>query len=277
MAKQKASSSQPETSEQAAERPAAQVLPIALQLYTVRTLKLPPDELFAAVAGAGYGGVELAGTYGLQADALHALLEAHGLRVVSAHVSLDALEDDLPAAIRYHKALGNDTLVVPWVPEALRSKSSEGWKALGKRIDTLGRRCAHAGMRLMYHNHDFEMAIVDGRPAIDWLLENAAEAGVGWEMDVAWAQFGGQNVPALLERYAGRCARLHAKDLGDNAAEHGLADVGSGTLDWDAILPAARAAGVEWYIVEHDYPTDPLASISRSYAFLASKLAGVLA
>jgi len=272
MAKQKATSNQPETTVQ----PAAQTLPIALQLYTLRTLKQTPDEIFAAVAAIGYAGVELAGTYGLPAAELRARLEAHGLRVVSAHVALDMLEDDLPSVIRYQKVLGNDTLVVPWVSEALRSKSSEGWKALGRRIDTLGRRCDHAGMRLFYHNHDFEMAIVDGRPAIDWLLENAATAGVGWEMDVAWAQFGGQDVPALLARYAGRCARLHAKDLGDNAAEHGLADVGSGKLDWDAILPAAHAAGVEWYIVEHDFPTDPLASIGRSYAFLASKLPGVL-
>lgn len=270
MAKSKATASQPEASK----RPAAQPLPIALQLYTLRSLKLTPDEIFAAVAGIGYAGVELAGTYGLPAAELRARLDAHGLRVVSAHVALDALEDDLPGIIRYHKAIGNNTLVVPWVSEALRSKSSEGWRALGTRINTLGRRCASAGMRLMYHNHDFEMVLLDGKPAIDWLLQSAAPAGVGFEMDVAWAQFGGQDVPALLARYAGRCSHIHAKDLGDNAEEHGLADVGSGKLDWDAILPAARAAGVDWYIVEHDFPTEPLASVGRSYAFLSSKLQG---
>lgn len=270
MAKQKAPSSEPASATQ----PAAQPLPIALQLYTLRTLKLAPDELFAAVADVGYAGVELAGTYGLPAAELRARLDAHGLRVASAHVALDALEDDLPGVVRYHKVIGNDTLVVPWVSEALRSKSAEGWKALGTRINTLGRRCASAGMRLMYHNHDFEMVIIDGRPAIDWLLENAEPAGVGFEMDVAWAQFGGQDVPALLARYAGRCSRIHVKDLGDNPAEHGLADVGSGKLDWDAILPAAQAAGVVWFIVEHDFPTDPMASIGNSYAFLANKLKG---
>ena len=51
------------------------------------------------------------------------------------------------------------------------------------------------------------------------------------------------------------------------------ADVGTGTLDWDAILPAAKAAGVEWFVVEHDFPSDPLGSIRASYDFLAAKLA----
>jgi sugar phosphate isomerase/epimerase len=135
-------------------------------------------------------------------------------------------------------------------------------------------------MRFMYHNHDFEMVIIDGKPAIDWLMEGVAQTAgpvnVGLELDVAWAQYGGQDVPSLLQRFAGLVSHLHAKDLAvdpaANPEEKGLATVGSGKLDWDAILPAAKEAGVEWYIVEHDFPSDPFASIRSSYEFLARKL-----
>ena len=60
--------------------------------------------------------------------------------------------------------------------------------------------------------------------------------------------------------------------MSDNPAERNMADVGSGRLDWDVILPAAEAAQAEWLIVEHDIPVEPLTSIRRSQAFLAAKL-----
>ena len=83
---------------------------------------------------------------------------------------------------------------------------------------------------------------------------------------------GGQDAPALLARFAGRCPRIHAKDLGDDPEEHGLADVGAGRLAWDELLPAVVAAGAEWLVVEHDHPRDPIASMRRSREFLGSKM-----
>jgi sugar phosphate isomerase/epimerase len=256
---------------------------IALQIYTLRSLKQPPAEVLEQIAAIGYSGVELAGTFapGMPAPELRKLVDAAGLRVVSAHVSIDEMEKDLPGVIHAQKTLGNDMLIVPWVSEAQRGKTAADWKALGARVGRLARRSRHAGMRFMYHNHDFEMVEIDGRPAIDWLMQGAAETGgedsVGFEIDVAWATYGGQSAPNLIERYSGRISHLHCKDLAvDPAAspeEKGLATVGSGKLDWDAILPAAKAGGVEWYVVEHDFPADPYASIRSSYEFLASKLA----
>jgi len=247
-------------------------LPLAVQLYTLRTLTLSADELLGEVAAAGYSGVELAGNLGQSAASLRTLLDKHGLKAVSAHVQLQAMEADLPEVVRFHKALGNDTLIVPWLPEADRSPVAGGWIALGERLDRLGRRLRMANMRLLYHNHDFEMVVLDGKPAISWLLDGASPENVGFEPDLAWIVAGGQDAAAMVQQYSGRVPRVHAKDLGDNAAEHNLADVGSGRLDWDSILPAVEAAQAEWIVVEHDYPTDPIASIRNSQAFLTEKL-----
>ncbi|MCL4858668.1 MAG: sugar phosphate isomerase/epimerase [Caldilineaceae bacterium] len=248
-------------------------LPIAVQLYTLRNVQMPFDQLLGEVAAIGYAGVETTSNHGCTADEMNALLEKHGLRIASAHVGLPVFESDFAGVVTFNKAVGNDTLVVPWVPEALRAPDAAGWQALGRTLADLAKRVNDAGLRLLYHNHAFEMAEIDGRLAIDWLLDTAPS--VGFEIDLAWVQRGGQDGVAMLKQYAGRCPRIHCKDLapeGENQDEMGFADVGHGLLDWAALLPAAKAGGAEWYVVEHDLPKEPLTSIRRSYEFLSKKL-----
>ena len=250
-------------------------LPIAVQLYSLRNLTLPFADLLAEVAAIGYKGVETTSNHGCTADEMNALLAKTGLQVVSAHVGLAAIEADLDGVIAFNKAVGNTTLVVPWIPEAARAAGSSGWIELGRTLEAVGQRCADAGMRLLYHNHAFEMAEIEGKLAIDWLLGAAKPELLGFEIDLAWVERGGQSGVQLLNRYAGRCPRVHCKDLapaGQNEDQMGFADVGHGIIDWSALLPAAKAAGAEWYIVEHDLPKEPLTSVRRSFEFLAGQL-----
>ena len=248
-------------------------LPIALQLYTLRNLQMPFDQLLGEVAAIGYKGVETTSNHGCTADQMNDLLDKHGLKVVSAHVGLPVFESAFDETIAFNQAIGSNTLVVPWVPEAARGNSAADWQALGHKLAELSRRVQAAGLRLLYHNHAFEMVPVEGRLAIDWLLEAAPT--VGFEIDLAWVQRGGQDGVKLLQRYAGRCTRIHCKDLapeGQNQDQMGFADVGHGVLDWKSLLPAAKVAGGEWYIVEHDLPKEPLTSIRRSFEFLSKQL-----
>jgi len=47
-------------------------------------------------------------------------------------------------------------------------------------------------------------------------------------------------------------------------------EVGSGALDFPAILSASRTAGVAHLFVEQDFtPGDPVASLKKSYAYLS--------
>lgn len=251
------------------------MLPIAVQLYSLRNLQMPFDELLGKVAEIGYTGVETVGTHNLSAEEMKALLDKHGLQAASAHVAIAAMEADLDGVIAFNKAIGNHTLVVPFLAPDDRGKDAASWTALGQRLDGLGQRCKAAGMRLLYHNHAFEMETIEGKLAIDWLMASASAENVGFEVDLAWVVRGEQDGVQMLQKYAGRCPRVHCKDLapaGQNEDQMGFADVGHGTMDWSALLPAAKAAGAEWYIVEHDLPKEPLTSIRRSYEFLASQL-----
>ncbi|MCB0188539.1 MAG: sugar phosphate isomerase/epimerase [Caldilineaceae bacterium] len=251
------------------------MLPIAVQLYSLRNVQMPFDELLGKVAEIGYTGVETVGNHNLSIDEMKALLEKHGLKAVSAHVPITAMEADLEGVIAFHKGIGNDTIMVPFLAPDDRAKDSAGWSALGKRLDTIGQRCRDAGMRLLYHNHAFEMESIEGKLAIDWLMEGASATNVGFEIDLAWVVRGGQDGVAMIQKYSGRCPRVHCKDLapaGENEDQMGFADVGHGTLDWSLLLPAAKAAGAEWYVVEHDLPKEPLVSIRRSFDFLKGQL-----
>ena len=66
---------------------------------------------------------------------------------------------------------------------------------------------------------------------------------------------------------ADRVRLLHMKDRAAGP-EPRDAPAGEGILRFPAIVEAARAAGVEWYIVEQDEPGDALVDISRAYRYL---------
>jgi sugar phosphate isomerase/epimerase len=250
-------------------------LPISVQLYSLRSLPETFDELLGQVAAIGYPGVETVGTHGLSSDEMSTLLDKHNLKVTSGHYAIPMLQYELGDVIAFNKAIDNDVIIVPALPDKMRSKNAANWIKVGKLLDSIGAQCAAEGIRLQYHNHWWEMDVFDGKLAIDWLLENASPENLGFEPDLAWIVRGGADPLDLLARYSGRYPRVHAKDLakpGESNNDMGLADVGSGTLDWDALLPAALAGGAEWFVVEHDVPPVPLASIQSSFEFLKSKL-----
>ncbi|MFZ1752394.1 MAG: sugar phosphate isomerase/epimerase [Caldilineaceae bacterium] len=249
---------------------------IAVQLYSLRNYTKDFGELIRTVADVGYKAVELVGTPGLTGADVAAILQENGVTAVSAHVGIQGLRDDLAGAIAFQQAVGNSHLIVPAPPSELRESSdAAAWRALGAELGGYAARCADVGMAVGYHNHWWEMTEVDGKRCIDWLLEGDPSGSVFFEPDLAWAAKGGADPLALLKQYAGRCPRVHAKDLakpGENADQMGLADVGYGTLDWDALIPAAKAAGAEAFVVEHDLPADAVASVRRSFAFLSGRV-----
>jgi sugar phosphate isomerase/epimerase len=220
------------------------------------------------LATIGYHGIETLGTQELETGEMERVLDKTELQICSSHVNLLDLEVDFERHIAFNKACGNRVLVVPFLPVGQRPRDREGWSRLADVLENIALRCRKAGMTLLYHNHDFEMQELEGRLVLDWLLE---APHLGLELDLAWAVRGGQDPLGLLERYAGRCSRVHIKDLapaGSNPSEQGWADVGFGRLDWVSLVPAAIEAGAEWLIVEHDQPINPKTTVERSVSYL---------
>lgn len=246
-------------------------LEIGVNLYSARNaMEIDPDGTLAALAGAGYHNVELAGYYGLDATAFHGLLKKHDLQAVAAHVPLVRFDNDLEAVIAEGKRFGLHSLVVPWLsPE---QRQVDFIRELPILLNEWGKAVVQAGMRLAYHNHDFEYQIeVDGKLMMHLLEADTHPDFVDFEPDLYWIAEAGHDPVAELRRLHPRVRLVHAKD---RARDGSITNVGSGVIDWQAAIAAARDEMVDYLIVEHDHPTDVVADLGASFAFLRRWVAG---
>lgn len=241
---------------------------IALQLYTVRDLAAAdlPGTL-RAVSAAGYRSVELAGLPETEPGELARLLDEAGLRIISSHESIDRLREDASEVGDRLTAIGCPQLIVPWMPEADRRTAADV-RRFAVALGGFARRFADRGIRLGYHNHDFEFAPLDGTTVWDVLLAELPH-DIDLELDVYWVAAGGRDPVAEIDATAGRVRLLHMKDR-EPGPEVRDAPAGEGALPFPEIVQAARAAGVEWYIVEQDHPRAPLDDITRALGYLES-------
>ncbi|GAB3212086.1 sugar phosphate isomerase/epimerase [Marinactinospora endophytica] len=245
--------------------------PPAVQLYTLRD-RLAQDRAatLRAVADLGYRAVEpfdvVTDPAGLRVD-----LDAAGLTVCSVHAP--ALDPDTrDAAFAGAATVGAGTVVVPFQsPE--RFLDAAALRDLAADLNTAAAAARRRGLRLGYHNHDFELSTrIDGRPALE-ALADLLDPDVLLEVDVYWAAVGGVEVPPLLQRLGDRARYLHVKD-GPVNREEPMTAVGSGRMPIAQVLAASRA---EWHIVELDHCAgDVLTAVGDSLDWLVrNDLAGV--
>lgn len=244
---------------------------VGVQLYTVRSLSDRAEDLLDLAAAAGADVVETVGHQGVDAPRLRDALQRRGLRAISTHLPLATLEADLDAEVAFARTIGIGTLVVPWLAPDERPTDRAGWTTLGTRLARLGARVRDAGLRLAYHNHDFELTEVDGRSGLAWLLDAAEPDTLDVELDLAWVARAGGDPAAVLRHWGARTRLLHVKDLAPTGAavdEDGWATAGQGTLPWPALLQLATDVGVEAWLLEHDRPADPARTVEEGCAFL---------
>lgn len=240
--------------------------PPAVQLYTVRE-QLADDRpgVLARIAAFGYGAVEpfniLDDPAGLAAD-----LAAAGLTACSVHAMPTA--DQASAVIQAARTLGAGTVIVPYLPPA-RFADADSVREVAAELNGMAARLAGQGLRLGYHNHDFELSsAIGGRPALE-VLADALHDEVLLELDTYWAAVGGQDVPALLGRLGDRVRYLHVKD-GPVTKDDPMTAVGAGRMPVAEILAAGRSA--EWHVVELDRcATDMMTAVGDSLAWLATR------
>ena len=247
--------------------------PIAVQMYTLRNAG-SLDQQLKIVHDAGVRAVETVGTQNVRAPELKRLLDRYSIRAVSSHVQLAELRDNLDGVVAFNRSIGNTTLVVPYLDQKDRPRDAAGWTALGQELGRIARQVRGKGMQLAYHNHDFELADFDGQTGLE-LLFAAAGPDLKTELDLAWVARAGLDPAVMLGKFRGHVFAVHAKDnapKGQAEDEGGFAAVGRGVLDWNAILPAAATAGVQWYIVEHDQPRDPAKVIQTGADYLREHL-----
>jgi len=248
-----------------------------LALYTVRdAMGEDAKATLKTVAETGYQNIEAAGYkdgkyYDMSPEDFSAYLKELNLNPISTHqssVTLDNADVEMAAA----KAAGFEYFVVPIPPMGLfqfdqatmTMSMTGGAKNLAQILDKLGEKANVAGLKLLYHNHDFEFkADADGIVPIDYLLENCNPDLVNFQMDLFWVTKAGADPVAYFEKYPGRFKMWHVKDMD---AEGKFAPVGNGTIDFAKILAQKEKSGMLYYMVEQDmtFAMEPLEAIQVS-------------
>lgn len=239
-----------------------------VQLYTVRTLmEQDVPGTLGAVAAAGYREVETAGLFGMTPEAFRTALDRTGLVSPAAHTPMEALRQSLEASLASARTLGQEWVVVPWLDESERTP--EGYRRVAAELNRFGAAAEEQGLRVGYHNHDFEFETLEGGArGYDILVGETDPDLVDIELDLFWAVKAGQDPVALFERDAGRFRLCHVKDMADRGGTEAQAPVGQGEIDFARIFAHADQAGLRHYFVEQDNPTDPLMSIRASLEYL---------
>ncbi len=227
----------------------------AIQLYTLREVDEPLPELLARVGEAGFDGVEFAGLGDADPADITDALDDADLEVAAAHVPIDELEDDPGRAARIYHEIGCEWAVVPYL-DASNFENEETATRTARRLDELAARMEGHSTSLCYHNHDHEFVDVGGKTGFDVFL---AESDIEIELDIGWAVAAGRDPLALIESLDGRAPLLHVKDTRDGEP----VELGEGEVDLTACVGAARDAGTDWLVYEHDAPSDPLASLAH--------------
>lgn len=237
-----------------------------LALYTVRdNMGADAKATLMAVAEAGYKNIEAAGYrdgkfYNMSPKDFHNLLKEVGLTPISTHQGGVTLEnaDKMIADV---KAAGFKYFVIPVPPMGLR----DDYKQLATVLSALGEKCHKAGLKLLYHNHDFEFKKGnEGIVTIDYLLENTDPKYVNFQMDLFWVTKAGEDPVAYFKKYPGRFKMWHVKDMD---FEGKFAPVGKGQINFSDILAQKKLSGMEYYMVEQDKTFDitPLEAIKISH------------
>ncbi|MEH6681347.1 MAG: sugar phosphate isomerase/epimerase [Sediminicola sp.] len=250
-----------------------------LALYTVRDdMGVDAMATLQAVSDAGYKNIEAAGYdngkfYNLSPAEFKKAVKGLGLQPISTHQGSVTM-DNADAMIADVKAAGFKYFVIPVPPMGLFTYNAEaqsmgmkgGAENLANILTELGKKCQKAGLKLLYHNHDFEFKKdADGIVTIDYLLENTDPKYVNFQMDLYWVTKAGADPVAYFEKYPGRFKIWHVKDMDDQGR---FAPVGEGNIDFAKILAQKKLSGMKYYMVEQDQTFDglqPLEAIKISH------------
>ena len=138
-----------------------------------------------------------------------ATIRAGGLAVKSVHLfGVDTsaiLQERIEDIVAFGKEVKNEYFVL-----SCFHMGTEKMEAFYPVMEELAGRLAEIGIGFLYHNHDSECRMQEGRCLLDRVMEACPHVGI--ELDVGWAQYAGADVTKLLRKYGDRIQLIHYKD-----------------------------------------------------------------
>lgn len=241
---------------------------IGLELYTVRKeMAKDPDGTLAAVAKMGYTDVELLWSFdnfGRTPEQVAAALKQNGLQAPSAHVDPAILQGDLAPSLEKAKLLGQQYIIVPSLPESV--KTVDDWLAWADRFNQAGAKAREAGIWVAFHNEPDHMKPIGGVVPYDAFVKRLDPKAVRLQLDVGNMMLGGADPVKYLVTYRDFYWSFHLKDVKKDRS--GDTELGSGLMDFKKILAAVPELERKPCYVEQEGPPDALAAAKTDFDYL---------
>lgn len=270
-------------------------LRVGIQLYTLGPdLAKELDTQLSTIAKIGFKSVELAGYLGRTPAELRAAFDRAGVVCTSAHLSPKGptgFSGDLAKLADELHVIGVKSAIMPilYIPDRLgnvglreagEQMTVDDWKWNADFLNEKAAILKKAGIATGYHNHNFEFAPLGNTNGMHTLLEGTDPNLVTFELDVGWVTAAGHNPLNMLKKHVGRFTQMHVKDIKASTQpnfelKQDPTEVGSGKIDWKALLPAAYDAGIRGFYYEQEPPFahTRLESAKISFDYLASVVA----
>lgn len=207
----------------------------SLQLYSIKDVVNGDLEgALKRVAELGYGGVEFAEYYDIQAGEMKKILKDNNLYTVSSHCGGDAFDEYIDKTLEYNKALGSKYVILPWHKYETDADVEE-------TVALLNRASAKAkeyGMKIAYHNHDMEFKKIGDKYILDYIAENTDD-NVVLQLDVYWAAYAGVDPFEYIEKMGDKIELIHLKQIGADKNNVAIPD---GDIDMGKIIRTAKYA-----------------------------------
>jgi sugar phosphate isomerase/epimerase len=251
--------------------------PTGLQLYSLRDMmkQQGPAATLDKTKALGFKYVEVADLGGLSAKEFKRQLDKRGLVPIGRHYPFGQLRDDIDAVIQDAKALEIPYAGCAWIGHKAPFDEKQCREAAAV-FNHAGAALAKHGIKFYYHNHGYEFHPHGDGTLFDLLVEETDPQTVFFQMDVLWTVLPDQDPAKLLKKYPDRWLLVHLKDLkkgvplgsltGSTDLTNDVA-LGSGQVDWPAMLHASQQIGVKYYFIEDESPT-VLEQIPQSLRFL---------
>jgi len=236
--------------------------PLGLQMYSLRFYS--PSNLVGKLDKVKEWGITTieggSPARGMSQEEFQKLLDERGIKLVSTGANYDRLKSDPAQQVANAKRLGAKYVMCSWITHKKNDFNEQNAREAIEVFNKAGKLYKDAGIIFTYHCHGYEFRPFENGTLFDLIVRETNPEYVSFELDVFWAQQGGADPAALLEKYPTRFKLMHVKDLRKGAAinlsgsapDEDSVPLGKGQVDWVAVIKAAQKAGVEHYFIEDE-------------------------
>lgn len=201
------------------------------------------------------------------------LLNDYGLAVPSNHLGVNLLfktgsTEEVERFIEHSAYLKSNYITIPNIDFQYR-KSADDYKRHAETFNKAGELCNKAGMRLAYHNHEFEFKKFGNLTGLDILITETDAKLIDFELDIYWAARSNVDPLELLRKYKGRFPLWHVKDMSKQNKDWNT-EIGKGTINFPSILTEANKLGLKHAFIEQEtnYTPNPIGSAQASFNYV---------